>query len=77
MRNLPSLIAVASLATLVTISSSIVGNAASVTQRTNVSYASSAPQMSRGQQQEPVPANCIRQECGKLWCWQMKGSNGH
>jgi len=18
-----------------------------------------------------VPANCVRQECGKLWCWQM------
>jgi hypothetical protein len=21
-----------------------------------------------------VPANCIRQSCGKLWCWQMSGS---
>jgi hypothetical protein len=21
--------------------------------------------------EQPVPANCIRQECGKLWCWQM------
>jgi hypothetical protein len=23
--------------------------------------------------EEPVPANCIRQSCGKLWCWQMGG----
>ncbi len=22
--------------------------------------------------QSAVPTNCIRQECGKLWCWQMK-----
>ena len=21
-----------------------------------------------------VPANCVRQECGKLWCWQMGNS---
>jgi hypothetical protein len=21
--------------------------------------------------EQPVPPNCIRQECGKLWCWQM------
>ena len=20
-----------------------------------------------------VPANCVRQACGKLWCWQTKG----
>ena len=73
-----SLITVASLAALFAISNSTIGNATTVTQRTNVSYASSnASQMSRAQQ-EPVPANCIRQECGKLWCWQMNGSkNGH
>jgi hypothetical protein len=68
-----NLIVVASLAALFAISHSTSGNAASASQRANVSYASSnASQMSRAQQ-EPVPANCIRQECGKLWCWQMSG----
>ena len=64
-----SLIVVASLAALFAISNSSNGNAASAHQRVNVSYASNASQSSRAQ--EPVPANCIRQECGKLWCWQM------
>ena len=64
-----SLIVVASLAALFAISNSSNGNAASANQRANVSYASNASQSSRAQ--EPVPANCIRQECGKLWCWQM------
>ena len=68
-----SLIVVASLAALFAISNSSSGNAASANQRANVSYASSnASQTSRAQ--EPVPANCIRQACGKLWCWQMGGS---
>ena len=31
---------------------------------------SNSSQMSRAAEQ-PVPPNCIRQECGKLWCWQM------
>ena len=26
------------------------------------------------QQADAVPPNCVRQECGKLWCWQMKTS---
>ena len=72
-RNVRSLIMAASLAALFAISNSSIGNAASANQRAYVSYASSsshAPQMSRAEQ-EPVPANCIRQECGKLWCWQM------
>jgi hypothetical protein len=70
---------VASLAALFVISVTSSGMAASAGQRANVSYASSnyassnASQVSRTQ--EPVPANCIRQECGKLWCWQMKGSS--
>ena len=67
-----SLIVVASLAALVSIFNSSNGYAASAQQRVNVSYASNASQSSRAQ--EPVPANCIRQECGKLWCWQMGGS---
>ena len=77
-----TLIVVASLAALFAFSDSTIGNAASAGQRANVSYASSnyassnASQMSRAQ--EPVPANCIRQECGKLWCWQMSGGkSGH
>jgi hypothetical protein len=70
-RNVRSLIVVASLAALFAISSSS-GNAASASQRGNASYASSnAAQTSRAE--EPVPANCIRQSCGKLWCWQMSG----
>jgi hypothetical protein len=71
-RNVRSLIVVASLTALLAISNSSNGNAASANQRANVTYASHAPQMSRAQ--EPVPANCVRQECGKLWCWQMNGS---
>ena len=73
MRIVRSLIVVASLAALFAMSSSTSSNAASASQRANVSYASSnVAQTSRAQ--EPVPANCIRQECGKLWCWQMSGS---
>jgi len=63
-----SLIVVASLAALLAISNSSSGNAASVSQRANAS--SNSSQMSRAAEQ-PVPPNCIRQECGKLWCWQM------
>ena len=71
-----SLIVVASLTALFAISNSSSGNAASVSQRANASYASASSnssQMSRAAEQ-PVPPNCIRQECGKLWCWQMGGS---
>jgi hypothetical protein len=61
----------ASLAALFAVSNSSSGHAAAANQRANVSYASSSSsQMSRAAEQ-PVPANCIRQECGKLWCWQM------
>jgi len=66
---------VASLAALFAISNSSVGHAASANQRANASYASASSnssQMSRAAEQ-PVPANCIRQECGKLWCWNMSG----
>ena len=72
MRIVRSLIVAASLAALFAISNSAISHAASASQRANASYASSnanASQASRAQ--EPVPANCIRQECGKLWCWQM------
>jgi hypothetical protein len=69
-----SLIVVASLAALFAISNSTSGNAASSNQRTNVSYSSASSsnssQISRAAEQ-PVPPNCVRQECGKLWCWQM------
>jgi hypothetical protein len=70
-QNVRSLIVVASLAALFAISNSSSGHAASVSQRANVSYASSnSSQMSRAAEQ-PVPPNCVRQECGTLWCWQM------
>ena len=71
MRNVRNLIVVASLAALFAISNSSIGNAASASQRANASYASSySTPVSRAAEQ-PVPPNCIRQECGKLWCWQM------
>ena len=47
---------------------------ASYARSSNTSYSSNAAQMSRAE--EPVPSNCIRQSCGKLWCWQMNGSKG-
>ena len=74
-----SLIVVASLAALLAISNTSIGNAASANQRPKASYASASSnssQMSRAAEQ-PVPANCIRQECGKLWCWQMGGGKSH
>jgi hypothetical protein len=69
--NVRSLIAVASLAALFAISNPCSSNAASVSHKANASYASSHASQSRAQ--DPVPANCIRQECGKLWCWNMSG----
>ncbi len=70
--------AVACLAALFSVSQTSISHAASANQRANVSYSSassnSSPMSSRAE--APVPDNCIRQECGKLWCWQMKGS-GH
>ena len=66
-----SLIAVASLAALFAILNTCSSIAASAS-KANASYASShAPQLAG---EEPVPANCIRQSCGKLWCWNMSGS---
>ena len=70
-RDVRSLIVVACLAAVFAISNSSSSNAASANQKANASYASNA---SHAQANEPVPANCIRQECGKLWCWQMSGS---
>jgi hypothetical protein len=49
------------------------GIAASADHRANASYPSNSSQMSRAE--EPVPANCIRQSCGKLWCWQMRNGS--
>jgi hypothetical protein len=62
---------VACLAALFAISNSTSSVAASADHRANASYASNA---SQSRAQESVPANCIRQSCGKLWCWQMSGS---
>ena len=63
-----SLFTVACLAALFAISNSSTSIAASASQKANVSYASAS---NASRSSEPVPANCIRQECGKLWCWQM------
>ena len=74
MRNLSL---VASLAALVVISNISTSFAGSTERRVvNATYASSnATPVS--QQADAVPPNCVRQECGKLWCWQMNngGSN--
>jgi hypothetical protein len=43
-------------------------------QSPNASYPSNASHVSRADEQ--VPPNCIRQSCGKLWCWQMRGQAG-
>ena len=68
-RDVRSLIVVACLAAVLAIFTTSSSNAASASQKANVSYVSNASHAS--QANEPVPANCIRQECGKLWCWQM------
>jgi hypothetical protein len=39
----------------------------------NASYSSNS---NASRAEEPVPPNCVRQSCGKLWCWQMK-NGGH
>ena len=72
-QNVRSLIVAAGLAAVFVVSQTSISVAASSERRTNVSYSSnaSAPMSSRAE--EPVPANCIRQSCGKLWCWQMGG----
>ena len=76
-RNVRSLSVVACLAALFAVSNNTSSVAASADHRANASYASNASQTSRAQ--DSVPANCIRQSCGKLWCWQMSGSksSGH
>ena len=66
-----SLIVAASLAALFAIFNTTSSHAASANQRANVSYAAPNNSSQTSRAQEPVPANCIRQECGKLWCWQM------
>jgi hypothetical protein len=66
---------VASLAALLVMSTSVSAFAGSFSQKAShasASYSSKAAAMSRAE--EPVPPNCIRQECGKLWCWHMNGS---
>ena len=47
------------------------GFAASASSKANASYQSGASAQSA--RADEVPSNCIRQSCGKLWCWQMKG----
>jgi hypothetical protein len=74
-RNVRSLSLAASLAAVFIISNTVSSVAASTDYRpVNASRASNATPVP--QQADAVPPNCIRQECGKLWCWQMKdGAN--
>lgn len=72
-----SLSVAASLAALVFVSQTSIGNAAQANHAASVTYSSgngpySSANANMSRAEEPVPANCIRQECGKLWCWQMK-----
>lgn len=69
-----SLSLVASLAALFVIANTVSSFAGSNAQPviTNMSHPSNATSLP--QQVDAVPPNCVRQECGKLWCWQMKSS---
>jgi hypothetical protein len=48
--------------------------AASSGQKAQASYRSSnaSSQVLRAGE---TPANCIREACGRLWCWHMRGSS--
>lgn len=78
MRNL--CVAVGLTAVLV-LSGMPAGNAASSGTKTYTTVSNSSSNVSAGSSNvnasrastSDVPANCIRQECGKLWCWQMGG----
>jgi hypothetical protein len=69
-----SLSLVASLAALFVIANTVSSSAGSVqTVVVNMSHPSNATPVQ--QQADAVPPNCVRQECGKLWCWKMKTSD--
>jgi hypothetical protein len=68
-----SLSLVASLAALFVSANTVSSSAGSVQPVVvNMSHPSNATPVPL--QADAVPPNCVRQECGKLWCWQMKGS---
>jgi hypothetical protein len=50
------------------------GTAASADHKANASYRSNTS--SQTASVDDVPPNCVRQSCGKLWCWQMRGKSG-
>jgi hypothetical protein len=58
-------------------SSSMAGSSNQGT-RNYSSYSSSSSYSSghsaQASSSQDVPANCVRQECGKLWCWNMGNS---
>ena len=67
MRSLSVVVCLTAVFVLSQISS---GTAASADHKANASYRSApSSQMSSV---DTVPPNCIRQSCGKLWCWQMR-----
>jgi hypothetical protein len=76
-RDVRTLSLAAGLAALFIVSLTSIGNAASAYHPVSVSRAAangsySSPGNNMSRAEEPVPANCIRQSCGKLWCWQMR-----
>jgi hypothetical protein len=81
-RNVRYLLPAVGLTAILSLSHVSSGFAASADHRANASYppsrsiagyaSNAAAPLSRAD--EPVPANCIRQSCGKLWCWQMGGA---
>jgi hypothetical protein len=74
--NVCSLSIAVGLTAILVVSQITIGVAASAEHRASASYRSdasnrgdTAPQLSRA---GDVPPNCVRQACGKLWCWHMK-----
>jgi hypothetical protein len=69
-----SLSLVASLAALFVVANTVSSSAGSVqTVVVNMSHPSRATPIP--QQADAVPPNCVRQECGKLWCWKMNSAH--
>lgn len=53
---------------------SILGMSSSMAASSQGARNYSSASSSQSSSSSDVPANCVRQECGKLWCWQMSGS---
>jgi hypothetical protein len=75
-RNVQSVSVAACLAAVVVLSSISDSFAASSSHRAQASsrLAEASAPVSRAAE---TPPNCIRESCGRLWCWQMRGSGSH